>query len=357
MWRLVGPGAPVSVLRASGYGDCRAGRPPGLLAAGEAPPGWGCSAPCGVWGVGHVPSFVCGDGRQWPHQPPLRITPPAGQCRPLGSRARGPAPLSSPGADPRPGAPRHKHAQGDPFHALTSHTTAHSRTTATPAPPRTGHHTHHQPPRTRFPRTSKHTRTGKRRTGSGNQGRQPPRREPERTKGSRGGGRRSGDGCRGVRVRTSLRRGRSGSGMAGGAIRGCGSIVARERASIPTAIDPGKPSSHGPRRQGRSYSSALHLDALNRDCSTNVWVEGRRDGNRGKAEWEKKAAGRVQAKWPVSPVHSKHKSNDLAPQPTSTIPHYTRTLLPDFVTPTECVAVWNLRKAAEVSNPNAHLDK
>lgn len=80
--------------------SCCAGRPPGLLAGGS--PGLRVFGPCRVWSVGHGPSLVCGGGRQWPHQPPLRITPPAGQCQPLGSRAHRPASCLRPGGR-RPG--------------------------------------------------------------------------------------------------------------------------------------------------------------------------------------------------------------------------------------------------------------
>lgn len=55
----------------------------------------------------------------------------------------------------------------------------------------------------------------------------------------------------------------------------------RREAPIPSAIDPGKPSRHGPWRPGRSYSGALHLDARTRARSTYVWVDGRRDGSQG----------------------------------------------------------------------------
>jgi hypothetical protein len=50
-------------------------------------------------------------------------------------------------------------------------------------------------------------------------------------------------------------------------------------APIPSAIDPGKPSSRGPGRQGRSYSGALHLDAPDHARSTGVRADGRRDGS------------------------------------------------------------------------------
>lgn len=44
-----------------------------------------------------------------------------------------------------------------------------------------------------------------------------------------------------------------------------------------------EPSRRGPWRPGRSYSGALHLDAMNHARSTCVWGDGRRDGSWG--EW------------------------------------------------------------------------
>ncbi|MEV6702716.1 GNAT family N-acetyltransferase [Streptomyces sp. NPDC051453] len=42
-----------------------------------------------------------------------------------------------------------------------------------------------------------------------------------------------------------------------------------------------EPSRRGPWRPGRSYSGALHLDAMNHARSTDVWVDGGRDGSWG----------------------------------------------------------------------------
>jgi hypothetical protein len=58
-------------------------------------------------------------------------------------------------------------------------------------------------------------------------------------------------------------------------VGGCGG------APIPTVIDLGKPNSRGPGRQGRSYSGALHLDALNHAHSPGVRADSRRDGSKG----------------------------------------------------------------------------
>lgn len=223
---MVGPDAPVSVLKAPRSGNCCAGQPAGL------PVREGFSglrgvrplAECGVLGT----RLAClRSGRQWPHATATDHT----NGRPMpaaGRRATAARLLSS----PRRTAARSPCAQtprDDPLHALTSHTTAHSRTTATPAPPEDGNHTH-QPPH-KVPEDSQaHTRTGQaqdkrqRETRASNS----PEARTRTDQGSRRevGGVVTQDG--GVRGRTSLRRGRSGSGMAGGTVRGCGSIVARE---------------------------------------------------------------------------------------------------------------------------------
>jgi hypothetical protein len=70
---------------------------------------------------------------------------------------------------------------------------------------------------------------------------------------------------------------RDGPGPAGDracVVGGCGVLPSR----LPSAR--GKPSSRGPGRQGRSYSGALQLDALNHARSTYVRADGIRDGKR-----------------------------------------------------------------------------
>lgn len=69
--------------------------------------------------------------------------------------------------------------------------------------------------------------------------------------------------------RGCLRRGRSDSGMGGAPFASAGrsgaSVVGLPSRPPSTQAEP---SSRGPGRQGRSYSGALHLDALNHDRST-----------------------------------------------------------------------------------------
>lgn len=69
--------------------------------------------------------------------------------------------------------------------------------------------------------------------------------------------------------RGCLRRGRSDSGMGGAPFASAGRSVASVVGlpSRPPSTQ-AEPSSRGPGRQGRSYSGALHLDALNHDRST-----------------------------------------------------------------------------------------
>ncbi|KPI09133.1 hypothetical protein OK006_5257 [Actinobacteria bacterium OK006] len=72
-----------------------------------------------------------------------------------------------------------------------------------------------------------------------------------------------------LRVKTCLRRGRSGSEMAGApfasADRSSG-VLGELPSRLPSTQ--AEPSRRGPGRQGRSYSGALHLDALNHASST-----------------------------------------------------------------------------------------
>lgn len=69
--------------------------------------------------------------------------------------------------------------------------------------------------------------------------------------------------------RGCLRRGRSDSGMEGAPFASAGrSVVSVVGLPSRPPSTQAEPSSRGPGRQGRSYSGALHLDALNHDRST-----------------------------------------------------------------------------------------
>jgi hypothetical protein len=108
-----------------------------------------------------------------------------------------------------------------------------------------------------------------------------------------------------------LRDGRGPTGDRASVVGGC------RGAPNPPAIDPGKPSSRGPGRQGHSYGGALHLDALNHARSTGVRADGSRDGSQpscGCDELKVRSwAGRDGGPWPQRSSPTLNKNQPFTP--------------------------------------------
>lgn len=209
----------------------------------------GCSCPSGIrrgWAIGLAAAAT-------------DHTPPARHAGRRGHGGSGAAPASGP-LRPAPGPAPPESPRGNPLHAL-------------PRPPHRRNeddsHPHHtgQQPATPPPGSAHHRTTHS-----------PGHRHPQGLRAAQ-----NPEGGRGQRRRWGVRRAVKERGYkrmppAGalrlrdgrGAVRECRPERGERRGWLPSRppSTQAEPSSRGPGRQGRSYSGALHLDALNHDRST-----------------------------------------------------------------------------------------